>query len=79
MATSLPPAVATAYSPLLSPARESEGVAAAMWEHGWSNNEAHSEGEGEGQYKEASKVNSALAAVEICKNSHGPVALPLRN
>jgi len=28
------PAMATAYSPLLSPARESEGGAAAMWEHG---------------------------------------------
>ena len=27
------PAMATAYSPLLSPARESEEVAAAMWEH----------------------------------------------
>ena len=28
------PAMATAYSPLLSPARESEGGAAEMWEHG---------------------------------------------
>ena len=28
------PAMATAYSPLLSPARESEGGAAAMYEHG---------------------------------------------
>ena len=44
----------------------------------WSSNEAHCEGEGGVQYKEASKVNSALAAVEICENSHGPVTPPLK-
>ena len=43
----------------------------------WSSNEAHPEGEGGVQYKEASKVNSVLAAVEMCENSHGPVTLPL--
>ena len=71
--------MATAYSPLLSPARESEGGAAAMWEHGAASNETHREGEGGVQYKETSKVNSALAAVEICENSHGPVTLPLES
>ena len=45
----------------------------------WSINEAHHEGEGGVQYKEASKVNSALAAVKSCENSHGPVTLPLEN
>jgi len=38
-----------------------------MWEHGWSSNEAHPEGEGGVQYKEASKVNSALAAVKFVR------------
>ena len=52
------PAMATACSPLLSPARESEGGAAAMWDVGtWSSNEAHPEGEGGVQCKEAIKVN----------------------
>ena len=45
----------------------------------WSSNEAYPEGECGVQYKEASKVNSALAVVEMCKNSHGPVTLPLEN
>ena len=33
----------------------------------WSSNEAHREGEGGVQYKEASKVNSALAAVKFVR------------
>ena len=33
----------------------------------WSSNEAHHEGEGGVQYKEASKVNSALAAVKFVR------------
>ena len=42
-----------------------------------SSNEAHPDGEGGVQYKEASKANPAVAVVEMSENSHGPVTLPL--